>query len=79
MRILDKDSDKSLNNVLLYLSYSQALEFRDSLNDLLKRPLNNHSHVSSDDYKKEITVCIYDTDNLCGFNERSKKLIKRDE
>ena len=79
MRILDEESNKSLKNIVLYLTYSQASEFRDSLEELLKKPLNNHSHISSDDYRKEVTVCIYDNENLTGFNERSKKIIIDDE
>lgn len=79
MRILDLDTDKKLENVTLYLTYSEALELRDSLNDLIKKPLNNHVHVSEECYQRELTVCIYDTKNLEGFNERSKTLILHDK
>ncbi len=79
MRILDEISDKSLENVILYLTQLEALELRDSLNDLLKKPLNNHSHISSDDFQKEVTVCIYDVENLNGFNARSIDLIINDK
>lgn len=79
MRILDESSDKSLEKVILYLTLEEALELKDSLDELLKKPLNNHTHVSDENFQKEITVCIYDTNNLSGFSERSKNLIKNDQ
>lgn len=79
MHILEEDSDKSIDNVTLYLTYSEALEFRDSLNDLLKNPANNHAHISNESFLKEITICIYDKNNLKGFNERSLRLILEDK
>ena len=78
MRILD-ESSKSLENIILYLTYSEASELKDGLDDLLKKPLNNHIHVSNENFQKEITVCIYDKDNLKGFNERSIDLIINDK
>jgi len=79
MRILDETSDKSLKNLILYLTFNEASELRDSLDELLKKPLNNHAHISNENFQKEITVCIYDIDNLKGFNERSRKLIVNDQ
>ncbi|MBA3238187.1 MAG: hypothetical protein H0T62_07575 [Parachlamydiaceae bacterium] len=79
MRILDEVSDMSLENVILYLTISEASELRDSIDELLKKPLNNHGHVSSENFQKEITVCIYDLTNLDEFNERSKDLIINDK
>lgn len=78
MRILDQDSDKTCRDVLLYLTRSEALELRDSLNYLLEKPSNDHAHVSEDDYKRELTVCIYDVNNLQGFNKRSLDIILND-
>ena len=79
MRILDEISDTSLEKIILYLTDSEALELRDSLNDILKKPTNNHAHINNQNYSKEITVCIYDKNRLDSFNERSKKLIMNDE
>jgi hypothetical protein len=79
MRILDEISDKSLKNLILYLTFAEASELRDSLDEILKKPLNNHAHIYSENFQKEITVCIYDMDNLKGFNERSMNLIINDQ
>ena len=80
MRILDVEGDKSLSEIALYLTRPEANELMDSLEQLLADPNPNsrHEHVSSSDYKNEITVCIYDPENLEGFNHRSKRLITED-
>jgi len=54
---------------------------RDSLNELISNPSIHHSHISSEDYQKEITVCIYnetDTKLMQQFDKRSLKLIEKD-
>ncbi|CUI18116.1 conserved hypothetical protein (plasmid) [Candidatus Protochlamydia naegleriophila] len=79
MRILDQETDQSLNNIILYLTSQEAQELRDSLEDVINKPLNNHSHIPSNDFEKEITVCIYDENNLKGFNERSINIILNDQ
>lgn len=79
MRLLDGDSDKKLDEVFLYLTKSEAKEMMGALKGLLQNPIGNHSHISNEDYNKEITVCIYDTKMLDGFSERSKTLILKDE
>ena len=75
MRILDVLTNKSSSNLILYLTESEARELSSSLNELIRNSSNNHSHISSDDYQKELSVCLYDPNKLNGFNERSKKLI----
>lgn len=79
MHILDRDSDKALGSVILYLTNAEALELRYGLNDLLEKPLNNHTHVSDENYQRELTACIYDLKNLEGFNKRSVTLILHDK
>ncbi|HRD56297.1 MAG TPA: hypothetical protein PLC42_07885 [Parachlamydiaceae bacterium] len=79
MRILDEISNNSLDNITIYLTSAEAKELRDSIDDLLKKPLNNHAHISDESFKKEITICIYNVNNLNGFNERSLDLIINDK
>lgn len=55
------------------------MQLRGYLNQLLDNPKLQHSHLSSDDYQKEITICLYDEKNLENFNPRSIKLIKEDK
>ena len=80
MRILDIKADRKADQILLYLTRREVGELRDSLASLLGTP-GEHYHIPSDDFKKEITVCMYDPDSPPApqFDERSKKLILYDE
>jgi hypothetical protein len=64
VRILDQDNDKSVNSVIVYLTSAEASELRDSLDQILAGPAGRHEHVSSRDYSREITVCVYEVGNL---------------
>lgn len=82
MRIYDTDSDKKVNNIILYLTPDEAQEMKDSLELLINDgDKHQHEHIPDreDNFKREITVCIYREDNLSEFDERSKKLILHDE
>ena len=63
MRILDDESDKKLDNVSIFLTKEEAVQLRGYLNQLLDNPKLQHSHLSSSDYQKEITICLYDVKN----------------
>jgi hypothetical protein len=49
-----------LSSVTIRLSRDQAGELADKLNALLARPYSegDHEHVSSDDYRTEVTVWL---------------------
>ena len=79
MRILNDESDKKSDNISIFLTKAEALQLRAYLNQLLDNPKIHHIHLSSEDYQKEITVCIYDENNLEGFHPRAIKLIKEDK
>ncbi len=79
MRILDDKADKKLNAISIFLTKKEAMQFQSYLNQLLDNPKLQHTHLSSEDYQKEITICLYDEENLESFHPRAKKLIKEDE
>jgi hypothetical protein len=79
MRILDELNDKSINKVTLYLTKSEARELLDGIEQLIVKEDNNHVHINDEDFKKEVTVCIYDLNRLKGLNGRSVKIIMKDE
>jgi hypothetical protein len=55
------------------------LELKDSLEIVIGASEDaRHEHISSEDYQKEITVCLYDPTVLEKFSERSNKLILED-
>ena len=81
MRILDEDTDKKLDNVLIMLTIEEARELISYFNQLINKqtPSCDHFHISSVDYQKEITVCIYEDNRPNSFSERVNKLITSDE
>ena len=79
MRLLDEDIDRACSRVTIYLTHQEAVELRDSLEALVAGPSGGHEHVSDADYKKEITVCLYDSVELSEFSDRSRRLIELDK
>jgi hypothetical protein len=79
MRILDQDSNKALKDIILYFTIEEATELRDDLENLIsKHRSNEHAHINDLQYTHEVTIAIYDENDLDGFNERSKELILQD-
>lgn len=76
MKILNEDENKSLDQVTIYLTLAEAQELRDSLESLLSNPIGHHEHIPNNDFSKELTVCIYDLNDIEQFNEQSKKIIQ---
>jgi hypothetical protein len=80
LRILDVENDKALNDVTLYLTISEAKELLGDLQDLINKfGRNEHAHINDTEFNHELTLVLYDEQNLVGFDERSKKLIKEDK
>ena len=79
MRILDDESNKKLDNVSFFLTEQEAIQLHSDLQELITNRKKHHAHISSDDYQKEITICIYDEKNLSGFHDRAKTLIREDK
>lgn len=80
MYILDEESDKKLTNVTIIFNKSELKELMGYAKQLLEEtPSSDHYHLSSEDFQKEITLCIYDSENLKMFTPRIRKLIEFDE
>ncbi|MBX7067642.1 MAG: hypothetical protein K1X28_10470 [Parachlamydiales bacterium] len=79
MRIIDEDSDTKLDSIAIFLTRNELKQLIGYAKQLLENPSLDHHHLSSEDYKKEITICIYDPKNIKMFDERSQKLISEDE
>ena len=82
MRIWDERSRKRFNGVTVFLTAAEAKECRDALDSLLRGAPNSHAHVSSVDFKTEITLCVYSADDAETFaqlDERARRLILNDE
>ncbi len=79
MRILNDESDKKLDAVSVFLTKQEVKQLIGYLTQLIENPKLQHMHLSSEDYQKEITICMYDGEDLSGFSQRAKKLISADE
>jgi hypothetical protein len=79
LRILNDDTDKKLDSISIFLTKEELMQLRSYLNQLSDDPDMDHVHLSSTDYQKEVTVCLYDTGKLDGLHPRSIKLIQKDE
>ena len=79
MRILNEDKDETIKNVLLCLTLEEARELRDDLSALIRnKNKSNHAHVNDTGYTHEITIALYDEDDLQGFAPRVIKAIRED-
>lgn len=79
MRMLDDDRDIKVDNISIFLTKDEALQMIGYLEDLIENPDNHHAHLSSEDYQKEITMCVYDQKNIDSFHPRARKLIIEDK
>ena len=80
MHILDDESNKKLDCITIILSRSEIQQLLGYAKQLLEKPSSSeHYHLSSEDYQKEITICMYESGKIEQFNPRIQKLIKDDE
>jgi hypothetical protein len=79
MRILDEDNDRSLKRITLFLTADEANSLYNQLGKLLSKPKTHHLHVEDENFEREITLAIYSASDLLKFDERSRKLIEKDE
>ncbi len=80
MRIFDDESNKKLDRVTLFLTEYEAVQLESYLKQFLTKSKDRglHFHLSSEDYQEEITVCIYNPEDISGLDERAQKLIRDD-
>lgn len=79
MRILDDMSNMKLDGVTILLTKNEASHLRDYLEQLIHEDDKDHSHLMSEDYQKEITICLYSPDKIKNFQPRIQKLILEDK
>ncbi|MBS0615696.1 MAG: hypothetical protein JSR58_03995 [Verrucomicrobia bacterium] len=78
MRIFNDEADCKLDSVTLFLTERELRQLISYARQLIERPLADHHHLSSEDYQKEITICIYNEEDSSNFSTRAQKLIKED-
>lgn len=75
MRILNQADALPLNSITLYLTPAEAQQAIGYLEQMLAEPNQHHFHLNDDEYQREITLTVYQPDDLSQFDERSRKLI----
>lgn len=80
MYILNEESEQKLDCITLLLTKNELTQLGGYIKQLLeKTPSSDHYHLTNEDYQKEITICVYDPEDIENFNSRIRNLIKKDE
>lgn len=79
MRIIDKETDESIEEVYLFFTQKEGLELSHEFKKLLESPDKYILNVKGEDLNgemtKEINIRIYNEKNINTFDQRIKKLI----
>lgn len=78
MKILDRDSGKLLDSVVLMLTPNEANQLVDFVS-AIKPEQGDHIHVDDDNFQTGITVLVYTKDNLKLFNKEVRDIILGDK
>lgn len=83
MRILDNETDKALNDVIILLTKDEAKYMMDTIEQLLSEGKFDHGHVLDlTDHVNEIAIALYDEKNMehnMHYTPRVIELIKNDK
>lgn len=76
MFIIDDKAKKNLNRVTLILTKEEIRQMLGYAEQLLEDNISSeHYHLSNSDYRKEITICLYNPSMTDQFNPAIQKLI----
>jgi hypothetical protein len=78
MRIHDIERDKTLSNIVLYLTSSEAAELVGFLYDMLRKPNVTHGVVHDREFEHGLEVYLYNQYEYSGFNRRQKIVLEDD-
>lgn len=79
MRILNLNDSEPLSNITVYLTPAEATQMIGYLEQMLAEPEQHHFHLNDEEYQREITLAVYQPDDLKRCDERSKRLIQTGE
>jgi hypothetical protein len=76
MRLLDDDRDVEVENATLFVTAAEAEEMMSHLARLIELGGVAHSHISTEDFQRELTVCLYEEGGENSeLNQRSLRLL----
>jgi hypothetical protein len=67
-----------MNEILLLLSTTEAIELKNTIEQLLESDDMHHAHISNDNYQKEITVSILDKNPVETYHADIRDIIEKD-
>lgn len=76
MNIYDYKRKESVKNLTLYLSSQDIYQMISYLEDMVTAGQSDHSHLTSEDVQTEITLVVYNRNNLKDFDDDSKRVIE---
>ena len=76
MKIFDKQGDKILHSVTIYLTPSEAHQLGDFAKQLALHPENLHAHVTNSDSSVEVTIAVYTQENINQFDVKSRNILQ---
>lgn len=76
MRMYHGRDDTETKKLTLLLTRDEAFEMIKAL-EKLREKQNEHYHMSSADYRSEVTLCVYDPNKLDGLHEDVIRLIEK--
>lgn len=79
MRILNQADNAPLSSITVYLTAAEALQAIGYLEQMLAEPRQHHFHLNDDEYRRELTLAVYQPGNLDHYDERSRKLIAEEK
>ena len=77
MRIYDPKNKITFRKILIMLTPSEVQELMGTLKSL--NITNDHIHITDDQFKREITVGLYTSQNINNFSDEVIHLLQEDE
>lgn len=79
MRFMNSSTRERLREVTVLLKRDEAQQLLVSLRDLLEGSAGHHVHVSDEEFRQELTLSIYSSQNLDSFDNVSRRIILEPE
>jgi len=75
MLISNDENDQPIKGVTILLTPSEMGQLAAYAKRLSESPSGEHSHLSSEDYQQEVTLCVYELGQTSMLAENLRKLL----
>jgi hypothetical protein len=76
LKIYDKNSNRVMNSVTIYLTPAEAQQLGDFAKQLALHPEDHHAHISNPNESVEVTIAVYTRENINQFDVVSRNLLQ---